>query len=142
MTERLFITVIIKNNVKPAYAMLKSLFEILKKRVSLLKVLIRVLLAKIYVNPNRRVAEILMTKKAMMFVLTMPIIKGFISAAPKYRTPTTVVMASIVPNKIRKKLGNTSDFKAYIGAFSFLFKDLVYGFCLRSNLLNSIYFIQ
>jgi hypothetical protein len=122
MTERLFITVAIRNNVKPAYAMLKSLFEILKKRVSLLKVLIRVLLAKIYVNPNRRVAETLMTKKAAMFVLTMPIISGFISAAPKYRTPTTVVIASMVPNKIRKKLGNISDFRANIWALSFSLK--------------------
>ena len=29
----------------------------------------------------------------MMFVLTMPVIKGFNSAAPKYRTPITVVKA-------------------------------------------------
>jgi hypothetical protein len=79
--------------------------------------LFKVLFAKIYVKPTRNVAETFRTKKAAILVLTMPVIRGLISAAPKYMTPTTVVMASIEPSKIRKKLGNSSDFNVYIEAF-------------------------
>jgi hypothetical protein len=54
-----------------------------------------------------------------MFVLTIPVIRGFNSAAPKYKTPITVVKQSMKPKRISMKLGNTSDFNAYNEAFSF-----------------------
>ena len=56
------------------------------------------------------VATILTTKKAPMFVLTMPAMKGFNSVAPEYRTPITVVKQSMEPMKIRRKHGITSVF--------------------------------
>ena len=40
-----------------------------------------------YVKAMKMVAAILTTKKAPMFVLTMPAMKGFNSVAPEYRTP-------------------------------------------------------
>jgi hypothetical protein len=77
-----------------------------------------------YVKPIRNVAEIFRAKNAMMFVLTIPVMKGFDSTAPKYNTPMTVVKQSREPKRVNiKKLGNTSDFNAqYIEAFSFLLK--------------------
>ena len=54
------------------------------------------------------VAASLTTKKAPMFVLTIPAIKGFTSEAPEYRMPITVVKQSIDPIMIRRKLGNIS----------------------------------
>ena len=56
------------------------------------------------------VAASLTTKKAPMFVLTIPAKKGFNSTAPEYRTPITVVMQSIEPIIIRSKLGITCAF--------------------------------
>jgi hypothetical protein len=56
-----------------------------------------------------------------MLVFTMPFIKGFNSAAPKYSTPITVVNASMEPSKIIRKLGIISAFRVYIEAFSFSF---------------------
>jgi hypothetical protein len=84
--------------------------------------LFNVLLAKMYVKPIKNVAEIFSAKNATMLVLTMPVKKGFNSAAPKYNTPITVVKQSMEPIRTRMKLGNTSDFNAYIEAFSFLLK--------------------
>ena len=51
--------------------------------------------------------QVLTTKKAPMFVLTMPAMNGFNSEAPEYRTPITVVTQSIVPIRMRSKLGIT-----------------------------------
>lgn len=45
----------------------------------------------------RKVAAILMVRKAAMFVLTMPAMKGFNSAAPEYRMPIKVVTQSAEP---------------------------------------------
>jgi len=70
----------------------------------------------------QKATEIFKAKKARMLVLTMPVKKAFISAAPKYKTPMTVVKQSMEPIKIRMKLGKTSDFNMYIEAFSFLLK--------------------
>jgi len=89
-----------------------------------LRFLFKVLFAKIYVKPIRKVAETFRTKKAVIFVLTMPVMRGLSSVAPKYITPKVVVMASIEPNKIRKRLGNSSDFNVYIEAFSFSSKQV------------------
>jgi hypothetical protein len=52
------------------------------------------------------VAAILTTKKAPMFVLTMPAMNGFNSAAPEYRTPITVVKQSMEPIKTIRIHGN------------------------------------
>jgi hypothetical protein len=52
-----------------------------------------------------RVAAILTAKKAPIFVLTMPAIKGFNSLTPEYRTPITVVKQSMEPIRTRSKLG-------------------------------------
>jgi hypothetical protein len=71
------------------------------------------------VKPIKKVAEIFSTKNAKMLELTIPVIKGLSSEAPKYITPIIVVKQSIEPKSIIKKLGNTSVFKVYIEAFSF-----------------------
>jgi hypothetical protein len=63
-----------------------------------------------YVKAMSKVAAILTAKKAPMFVLTMPAIKGFNSLAPEYRTPITVVKQSMEPTRIRSKLGIISFF--------------------------------
>jgi hypothetical protein len=76
--------------------------------------LLRVFLAKRYVKPIKKVAEIFRTKNAKMLELTIPDINGLSSEAPKYITPIIVVKQSIEPNRIIKKLGNTSVFKAYM----------------------------
>jgi hypothetical protein len=55
----------------------------LKDLLSLFRVLYKVLLARIYVKPIRKVAESFRAKNAMMLVLSIPVIKGFNSAAPK-----------------------------------------------------------
>jgi hypothetical protein len=95
------------------------------------------------VKPIKKVAEIFSTKNAKMLELTIPVIKGFSSEAPKYITPIIVVKQSIEPNRIIKKLGNTSVFEVYIEAFSFSLRpsfskhSLIQ--CLKSKLLNSIY---
>ena len=73
-------------------------------------VFIKVLFAKMYVKAMNMVAAILTTKKAPMFVLTMPAMKGFNSVAPEYRTPITVVKQSMEPMKIRRKHGIISVF--------------------------------
>jgi hypothetical protein len=91
-----------------------SLLEYLKDLLSLSMVLLKVFLAIMYVAVIRNVAEILTAKNAKMLVLTMPVMNGFNSAAPKYVTPMNVVMQSRVPNRTMKKLGNTSVFNAYI----------------------------
>ncbi len=49
--------------------------------------MLRVLLAIEYVNPIKKVAEIFNTKNATMLELTIPVIKGLSSEAPKYITP-------------------------------------------------------
>ena len=130
--------------VKPAYATFMNLFEYLKVLVLLSIVLFSVLLAKMYVKPIRNVAEILIAKNAVMFALTMPVINGFSSTAPEYKTPITVVKASMEPSRMIKKLGNTSDLNLYIEAFSFsllllLPQNTVYVQGLRTRLLKSIY---
>ena len=99
--------------------MFMILFEYLKVRLSLSVDLFKILLAKIYVKPIKKVAVNFNTKKAAMLVLTIPVKKGFNSAAPKYKTPITVVTQSIEPNRIINKLGNTSAFKLYIEASPF-----------------------
>jgi hypothetical protein len=97
-----------------------SLFEYLKDLLSLSMVLFKVLFAKMYVKPIKKVAKIFRVKKAMMFVLTIPVIIGFNSAAPKYETPIKVVKQSMEPKRTSMKLGNTSDFNTYNEAFSLL----------------------
>jgi hypothetical protein len=82
----------------------------LKDLLLLFGVFIKVLLAKTYVKAISRVAAILTAKKAPMFVLAMPAIKGFNSLAPEYRTPITVVKQSMEPIRIRSKLGIISAF--------------------------------
>jgi hypothetical protein len=72
-----------------------------------------------YVKAIKRVAEIFRAKNPAMLELTIPIMRGLISEAPKYITPITVVMQSIEPSRIIKKIGNTSAFNVYIEAFSF-----------------------
>jgi hypothetical protein len=119
---RLFMTTINRKTMRLAYTPCIDQFEYLKDLLSLLIAFFKVLLAKIYVKPIKNVAEIFRAKNATMLVLIMPVIKGFNSAAPKYNTPITVVRQSIDPTKTRIKLGNTSDFNAYIAAFSFLLK--------------------
>ena len=106
--------VMISKIVKPAYAPFINLLEYLKALVLLSMVLFRILFAKMYVKPIRNDDEIFSAKNATMFVLTMPVMKGFNSAAPKYVTPITVVKQSIEPNKIMKRLGSTSDFNLYM----------------------------
>lgn len=118
---------IIRKIIKPANTTFINLLEYLKALVLLSIVLFNVLLAKMYVKPIRNVAEIFRAKNAMMFVLTIPVMKGFNSTAPKYVTPITVVMQSMEPNRIIKKLGNTSDFNIYMKpspppCFSFFLK--------------------
>ena len=54
----------IRKIVKPAYAAFMILFEYLKDFVSLLTVLFRVLLAKMYVKPIRNVAESFSSQKS------------------------------------------------------------------------------
>jgi hypothetical protein len=93
-----------------------NLFEYLNDLLSLFWVLFKVLLAKMKVEPIKNVAAIFTTKNATMLELTMPVIKGFNSAAPKYITPMAVVKQSTDPKRTRKKLGNTSDFNEYIEA--------------------------
>ena len=82
-----------------------SWWEYLKDLLVLLGVLIKILFAKMYVKAMNRVAAILTTKKAPMFVLAMPAMKGFNSLAPEYMTPITVVKQSITPIRTRRKLG-------------------------------------
>lgn len=113
-------TTIIRKTIKPAKATFINLLEYLKDLLSLLTVLFNVLLAKMKVEPIRTVAETFSTRKANMFVLTMPVRTGFNSTAPKYKTPMAVVMQSMEPNSTINRLGNTSVFNAYIEAFSFL----------------------
>jgi len=84
--------------------------EYLKDLLLLFGVFIKVLFAKMYVKAINTVAAILTAKKAPMFVLTMPAMKGFNSVAPEYRTPITVVKQSIDPMMIRSKLGIISVF--------------------------------
>jgi hypothetical protein len=98
-----------------------------------------------YVKAIKRVAEIFSAKKAAMLELTIPIMRGLISEAPKYITPITVVMQSIEPSRIIRKLGNTSAFNVYIEAFSFSLlllsaQNFIFNYYLRIKLLNSIYF--
>jgi hypothetical protein len=111
--------VISKKIIKPAYTPFINLFEYLKVLVLLSRLLFRVFLAKRYVKPIKKVAEIFSTKNAKMLEFTIPVIKGLSSEAPKYITPIIVVIQSIEPKRIIKKLGNTSVFMAYIEAFSF-----------------------
>src|ERR1035437_729040 len=99
---RLFMTATIRKIIKPPYTPFINLLEYLKALVLLSIVLFKVLLAIIYVKPIKNVAEIFRTKKVAMFVLTMPVIKGFNSTAPEYKTPTTVVKQSMEPNRIIK----------------------------------------
>ena len=101
-----------------------NLFEYLNDLLSLFWVLFKVLLAKMKVEPIKNVAAIFTTKNATMLELTMPVIKGFNSTAPKYITPMAVVKQSTDPKRTRKKLGNTSDFIAYIEASTSLKSDL------------------
>jgi hypothetical protein len=72
-----------RKRIKPANATFINLLENLKDLVLLSIVRFKVLLAKIYVNPIRNVAEIFRTKKAIMLVLTIPVKSGFNSTAPK-----------------------------------------------------------
>jgi hypothetical protein len=116
---RLFITVISKKIIKPAYAPFIILLEYLKALVFLSIFSFRIFLAKRYVKPIKKVAEIFNTKNTKIFELIIPIIKGLSSEAPKYITPIIVVIQSTEPNRIIKKLGNTSAFNVYIEAFSF-----------------------
>ena len=115
--------------------MFMILFEYLKVRLSLSVDLFKILLAKIYVKPIKKVAVNFNTKKATMLVLTIPVKKGFNSAAPKYKTPITVVTQSIEPNRIINKLGNKSAFKLYIEAFSLSFAS---SFFLKRSLLSGL----
>ena len=71
-------------------------------------------------------------------MLTMSVMKGFNSTAPEYKTPMTVVRASMEPNKIIKKLGNTSDFNVYMKP-SPSSQNIVCAQGLRTKLLKSIY---
>ena len=115
--------------------MFMILVEYLKVRLSLSAELFKILLAKIYVKPIKKVAVNFNTKKATMLVLTIPVKKGFNSAAPKYKTPITVVTQSIDPNRIINKLGNKSAFKLYIEAFSLSFAS---SFFLKRSLLSGL----
>jgi len=76
------------------------------------------------VKPIKQVAEILIAKKIAMLELTMPVMKGLSSEAPKYMTPMTVVRQSIEPSRIMRKLGNKSAFNVNIEAFSVSFASL------------------
>ena len=105
-------TMAIRKSIKPAYAPFINLLEYLNAFVLLSIVLFNALLAKINVKPIKNVAEIFRAKYTIMFVLIMLAMNGFNSTAPKYNTPMTVVKQSMKPNRIKKKLGNTSDFNA------------------------------
>jgi len=111
--------VIVKKTIKPAYAPFINLLEYLKILVFLSILAFRVFLAKRYVKPIKKVAEIFSTKNTKIFELIIPIIKGLSSEAPKYNTPIMVVAQSIEPNRIIKKLGSPSAFNVYIEAFTF-----------------------
>jgi hypothetical protein len=76
-----------------------------KVLVHLFGVCIKILFAKINEDAAIIVAASLITKKAPMFVPTMPAMTGFNSEAPEYETPITVVKQSIDPIMIRSKLG-------------------------------------
>jgi hypothetical protein len=71
-------------------------------------------LTRTYVDPIHMLAISFRIKKPVMFVLTKLVNRGFSSIAPKYRVPTTVVIASIEPIRIIIKLGSTSRFSLYI----------------------------
>ena len=111
--------VINKKTIKPAYVIFINLLEYLKVLEPLSILSLRVFLAKRYVKPIKKVAEIFNIKNTEMLELTIPVIKGLSSEAPKYITPIMVVTQSIEPNRIIKKLGSTSAFMVYIEAFSF-----------------------
>jgi hypothetical protein len=111
--------VIIKKTIKPAYAPFINLLEYLKILVFLSILAFNVFLAKRYVKPIKKVAEIFSTKNTKIFELIIPIIIGLSSEAPKYNTPIMVVAQSIEPKRIIKKLGSPSALNLYIEAFSF-----------------------
>jgi hypothetical protein len=96
----------------------------LKDLLFLFWVFLKVLFAKKSVEAMSTVAAILTTKKAPMFVLTIPAIKGFNSTAPEYRTPITVVKQSIVPIKRSTKYGIASFF-SILTPSRFLYRTLI-----------------
>lgn len=61
--------------------------------------------AKIKIKPTATVTVNFKITNAEMSELTKPAKIGLSSRAPKYRAPITVVKQSIVPKKIRNKLG-------------------------------------
>ena len=117
-----------KKITNPTYVAFISTLEYLKPLVVLSEELFKILFARTYVPAMQHVAESLITVKSGM-LLTMPAMNGFCSTAPKYNSPTTVVMQSMVPMSTRMKLGNRAVFIEYIKPSPFLLAFLKLRVC-------------
>jgi len=106
-------TVAIKKVTSPKYAAFIRVLEYLKLFVVLSEALFKIFFARTYVPAMQHVAESLSTKNRGMLPTTAAI-KGLSSTAPKYKSPMTVVMQSMVPMSTSTKLGNMVVFIGYI----------------------------